>query len=160
MIFVTVGTPIHDFSRLVKAVDDLVAAKKIKEKVVVQLGYTKYVPKNCEWFRFAKPEKIEELSKTCRIYISHSGIGSLVMPLEYKKPVIAVPRLKEFGEHIDNHQLQIVKEMEKEGKIIALYDVKKLEDAIKKASVIKIKYSKRESRIIGIIEKFLEGVKK
>jgi UDP-N-acetylglucosamine transferase subunit ALG13 len=160
LIFVTVGTPIHDFSRLVKAVDDLVASKKIKEKVVVQLGYTKYIPKNCEWFRFAKPEKIEELSKTCRIYISHSGIGSLMIPLEYRKPVIAVPRLREFGEHIDNHQLQIAKEMEKEGRIVALYNVDKLEDAIRKASVMKIKYSKRESKIIKIIEKFLEGVQK
>lgn len=160
MIFVTVGTPIHDFSRLVKAIDGLIASKRIKEKVIVQLGYTKYIPKNCEWFRFAKPEKIEELSKTCRIYISHSGVGSLVMPFKYRKPVIAVPRLKEFGEHIDNHQLQIAKEMEKEGRIIALYDMNKMEDALRKASKMKIKYEMGGKKIVEIIEKFLGGAEK
>jgi len=160
LIFVTVGTPIHDFSRLVKGIDDLVTSKKIKEKVIVQLGYTKYIPKNCEWFRFAKPGKIEKLCKKCRIYISHGGIGSLMMPLEHRKPVIAVPRLKDFGEHVDNHQLQIVKELEKQGKIIAVYDVNKLEAAIRKAGSMKIKYKKRQSRIIGIIEKFLEDCQK
>lgn len=160
MILVTVGTPTYDFSRLVRAVDDLVVSKKIKERVIVQLGYTKYVPKNCEWFRFAKPERIEQLCEKCRIYISHGGIGSLMMPFEHKKPVVAVPRLKYFGEHVDNHQLQIVKELERQGRIIAVYDINELGNAIKKAGSMKIKYKKEESRIIGIIEKFLEDLQK
>jgi UDP-N-acetylglucosamine transferase subunit ALG13 len=156
LIFVTVGTPSYDFRRLVKAVDDI-AAKGLNEKIMVQLGYTKYIPRNCDWFKFAKPEKMEEICKKSRVYISHGGIGSLMMPLKYKKPVIAVARLKEFGEHIDNHQLQIVKELEKQGKIIAVYNIDNLDNAIKKAGKMKIKYEKNENKIMGIIEKFLEG---
>jgi len=160
LILVTVGTPTYDFSRLVKAVDDLVKTRRMNEKVLVQIGYTKYIPQNCKWFRFDSPENMEKLCKRCRIYISHGGIGSLIMPLEHGKPVISVPRLKEFGEHVDNHQLQIAKEMEKQGKIIAVYDISKLGDAIDRAGRMKIKYKKRESKIIGIVEKFLEGLER
>ena len=39
MIFVTVGTHEQPFDRLVKCVDELVAEKIIKEKVVIQKGY-------------------------------------------------------------------------------------------------------------------------
>jgi len=155
LIFVTVGTPKYDFSRLVKAADEL----QTKEKVVVQLGYTKYVPKNCEWFRFTTPEKIEQLVKQCRVYISHGGIGSIMLPIEYGKPVVAVPRMKKFEEHVDDHQMQIVKEMEKQKKVIAVYDIGKLQTAIEKAAKMKVTHKKKETRIIPIIEKFLEGEK-
>lgn len=156
MIFVTVGTPKYDFSRLVKAVDEL----QTKEKIVVQLGYTKYVPKNCEWFRFTTPEKIEQLVKQCRVHISHGGIGSIMMPLEYVKPVVAVPRMKKFDEHVNDHQMQIVKEMEKQKKVIAVYDIGKLQAALEKAGKMKVVHKKKGTRIISIIGKFLEGEKK
>ena len=42
MIFVTLGTQDKSFKRLLKAVEREILNGNIKEKVVVQAGYTKY----------------------------------------------------------------------------------------------------------------------
>ena len=40
--------------------------------------------------------------------------GSIITGLKYNKKVIAAARLKEYGEHTNNHQLQIIKNFTKE----------------------------------------------
>ena len=42
MIFVTLGTQDKSFERLLKAIDKEIEKGTIKDKVVVQAGYTKY----------------------------------------------------------------------------------------------------------------------
>ena len=59
MIFVTVGTHDQGFERLVRKIDELVESKKIKERVVIQTGYTEYKPRKCKWFKFVSPEEFE-----------------------------------------------------------------------------------------------------
>ena len=156
MIFVTVGTTINDFGRLIKEIDRLAFTGKVKDKIIVQTGYTKYIPKYCDSFKLTTPEKMEYLCKRANIYITHGGVGSLTIPLKYNKPIVAVPRLKKFNEHVDDHQIQIVKELEKQGRIIAVYDIKKLDNAIKKVRKWKIKKQKKTKNILQIIENFIE----
>jgi UDP-N-acetylglucosamine transferase subunit ALG13 len=79
-----------------------------------------------------------------------------MLPLLLGKPLIVVPRLKKFKEHTDDHQLQIVQELERQKKIIAVYDVKNLGSAIKKAKKFKPKKLQRENRISTIIENYLK----
>jgi UDP-N-acetylglucosamine transferase subunit ALG13 len=158
LIFVTVGTPSNSFERLIKEVDNLVAAEKIKDNVLAQIGYTKYIPKNYSWFRFSDPDKFEETCKKAKICITHGGVGTLSVLLKYNKPIIAVPRMKKFNEHVDDHQFQIVKELEKEGRIIALYDINELEGALVKANKWKPNYLKKENKIFDLIENFIEKV--
>ena len=50
MIFVTLGTQDKSFERLLKAIDKEIEKGTIKDKVVVQAGYTKYESKNMEIF--------------------------------------------------------------------------------------------------------------
>ena len=156
MILVTVGTHTQNFTRLVKATDDLVGSGKIKDKVVIQTGYTDYKPKNCKWFAFKPLDEFEKLCKRSDIIISHGGVGSIMLPLLLGKSLIVMPRLKKFKEHTDDHQLQIVQELEKQKKIIAIYDVKNLILAIKKAKKFKPKRLQRENRISTIIENYLK----
>ena len=44
MIFITLGSQKFQFNRLLKAVDELVAAGKIKDEVFAQIGYSDYKP--------------------------------------------------------------------------------------------------------------------
>ena len=46
MIFITLGSQKFQFNRLLKAVDDLVQRKIIKEDVFAQIGYSDYQPQN------------------------------------------------------------------------------------------------------------------
>lgn len=123
MIFVTIGT-MYGFPRLIKEIDEI--AKNINEEIIMQIGETIYEPKNAKFFRFASREEMKKLYKNSRIVVSHAGVGSILSAIENKKPIIVVPRMKEYGEIIDDHQFEITKELEKEGTIVAIYDTNEL----------------------------------
>ncbi|KUK17270.1 PssE/Cps14G family polysaccharide biosynthesis glycosyltransferase [Thermococcus sibiricus] len=158
MIFVTVGTHYQGFERLIKKMDEI--AGKIDDEVVMQIGYTDYEPKNAKWFRFLeKEEDILELYKKAEIIVAHAGAGTLLTALSFGKPIVVVPRLKKFGEHIDDQQLELAEALESMGKAIAVYDIEKLEDAIKKAKSLKYKPIKQEKRLVNFLKEYLRGIK-
>jgi len=158
MIFVTVGTHTQSFNRLLEEMDRLAGRGEIKEKVVAQIGHSSYEPKNIKWFRFETFEKLSRFYKESRIIISHGGAGSILNGLSNNKPVIAVPRLEKYGEHVNDHQLDLVKKLEEKKKIIAVYDIKKLKAAILKAK--EVKKPKTENKICEEIEKYLSRLMK
>lgn len=128
MIFVTVGTSSWDFIRLIKEMDRI--AGNIDEEIIIQISTNEYEPKNSKYFRFASNEKIEKLYKNARVVVSHAGVGCIISALRHNKSNIVVPRRKEFGEHFDDHQIEIAKEMEKVGRIIVVWDINNLEETL------------------------------
>ncbi len=131
MIFITVGTHEQPFERLIKWVDKLVENKIIKEKVIVQKGYTDFEPKYCESYPLISYEEMQRYLKDARIVITHGGPASFIAPLAIGKIPIVVPRKKKFNEHVNDHQLEFTKEVEKRMKnIIVVESEKELEDAI------------------------------
>ena len=59
MILVMLGTQNNSFKRLLKELDKLKENKVIKEKIIVQAGYTKYKSDNLEIFDFTTKDKME-----------------------------------------------------------------------------------------------------
>ncbi len=157
MIFVTVGT-MRGFERLIKKMDDI--AGEIEEKVIMQIGFTKYQPKNSEYFNFMQIDKMIELYKKSRIVVCHAGTGSIIMALENGKPVIAVPRREKYGEHIDDHQLDIAGELEKEGLITVAYDEGDIEKLIKSQSIVSGIKFRGENTLVKNLKDYINGVAK
>ena len=156
MIIVSLGTHERNFFRLVKEIERLIQEKKIKEKVIVQLGYTKYNIKGAECHEFIPFDKMLEYIRDSSVMIIHGGVGSIMDALSFGKLPIVVPRRKYLDEHSDDHQMQITREMEKQGLIIPVYDINDLENAIKKAKKLKIKRTKKEMpKILTLIDKKL-----
>ncbi len=159
MIFVSLGTHERPFIRLVKEMDRLSCEGAIKERVVVQLGFTDYRFKSrkIESEKYMSQKKFDRTFRDAEIIITHGGSGNILDAISKGKPVIAVPRLSKFGEHVNDHQLQIVKEMEKMGNVFAVYDIEKLLETIRKAKAAGAKKVKRKMpEIFGIVEKALE----
>ena len=102
MIFVAVGTHPDQFDRLLKKIDEIAPA--VKDKIVIQRGFTKYYPKNCESFEFT--ENMDEYYKKARLVIVQSATSLLEFVIKYNKPVITVPRQARFKEHINDHQVE------------------------------------------------------
>lgn len=150
MIFVTVSG--WAFERLIKAVDELVGSGKIKEKVVMQIGNTKYEPKNCEWFRFESSKRIAELNKNARVIIAHAGAGCIITALQFKKPLVIVPRYKRFGEHVNDHQLDLADVLDSRGMAVASRDIADLESAINRARVPKI--GREKEQLVSNLKKY------
>ena len=132
MIFVTVGTHEQQFDRLVRKVDELKRDGKIEDEIFVQTGYSTYIPEHCRWEKMLPYKKMQEMVSTARIVITHGGPSSFIMPLQCGKVPIVVPRKKEFGEHVNDHQEEFVRMVsERQGDIIPVYDINKLGDAIR-----------------------------
>lgn len=131
MIFITVGTHEQPFDRLIKCIDKMVEDGKIKEKVIIQKGYTNYEPKNCESYNLIGYEEMKKYIEEAEIIITHGGPASFIAPLSIGKIPIVVPRKKEYNEHVNNHQLEFAREVEKRMKnIIVAEDEKEIIDAV------------------------------
>lgn len=158
MILVTLGTQDKSFKRLIEAVDEQIKGGKIKEKVVVQAGSTKYESSNMDIFDLVSPRELDKLMKQARIIITHGGVGSILGALKYDKPVIAAARLSKYGEHTNDHQLQIIDEFEREGYILALHDFNRLNDLLKKSKTFKPKkYHSNNQEFVQLIENYINA---
>lgn len=126
MIFVTVGSHYQGFDRLIKKMDEI--AGRTDEKVIMQIGHTNYKPVNAEYFDFVDDfSKIEQLNWEARVVVSHAGAGSILTALKLGRPVIVVPRLKKYNEHMDDHQLEIAEAMSSIKGVISVNDVQEIE---------------------------------
>lgn len=122
MVFVTVGSQLFQFDRLLREVDDLVERGIIREEVFAQTGKSAYVPKHYEYKPYITGDVFDEHLNDCSVLITHGGAGTIVRALKMNKKVLAMPRLKKYGEHVDDHQLQILSEFESSGTIVVAHD--------------------------------------
>ncbi len=122
MIFITIGTHPESFERLIRHIDKI--SPKIKEKIIIQRGFTKYIPKNVESFDFA--ESLDEYYKKSRVVIAQSATSLIEFCLKYDKPVITVPREKKYSEHINDHQVEFAEYFSKKTGILMIRDMNKL----------------------------------
>lgn len=158
MILILLGTQDNSFHRLLEEVQALIDKKVITEKVVVQAGRTKYESKDMEIHSLMPEEELKEIMKKADLVITHGGVGSIVMALKMEKKVIAVPRLSEFGEHINNHQIQIIETFNSQEFLIGITDLKELGNALEKAKEFKSKKFKSETEhMINLIEEFIDN---
>lgn len=124
MIFVTVGTHEQQFDRLIKEVDRLRKNGDIEEEVIAQIGFGTYEPESCKWSRFYPYQEMCGYVDAARIVITHGGPSSFLAPLQIGKVPIVVPRQKQFGEHVNDHQVEFCREIAKRQKnIIVVEDV-------------------------------------
>ena len=131
MIFVTVGTHEQPFNRLLREVDRLVANAFVQEKVIMQIGYSDYIPKNCEYHKFLSLQEMQKNIEEARIVITHGGPASFLAVLQNNKIPIVVPRQEKYHEHINNHQVDFVKFLEKkQNNIIPVYNIIVLNNVI------------------------------
>jgi UDP-N-acetylglucosamine transferase subunit ALG13 len=76
-------------------------------------------------------DKFQDLMEKCSLLITHGGVGTIISGLTKDKKVIAVPRLKKYGEHVNDHQKEFCEELIKRGfPIIVVNDVEDLENVI------------------------------
>ncbi|MCX6660413.1 MAG: hypothetical protein NTX81_08585, partial [Candidatus Bathyarchaeota archaeon] len=62
-------------------------------------------------------------------------------------------------EVIDDHQLDFARHLEKEGKVIAVYDVDKLEETLRKIDSKPVKLV-RDKRLVNALRKYIETIER
>jgi len=156
MIFVTLGSQKFQFNRLLKTIDELVEQGVIKEEVFAQSGYSDYQPRFYQYKNFLNRDEFAEMEEKADIVITHGGTGAIIGAVKKGKKVIAVPRLAKYGEHVDDHQLQLIAQFKEQNLICGLNDCIELEDILNCIGRMSFnKYRSNTDTIIDSIEKFL-----
>jgi len=158
MILILLGTQNNSFHRLLEEIERNIDNGNIQEEVVVQKGYTKFESKNMILYNQLPLMEIEQLTQKANLIITHGGVGSIINSIKNNKKVIAVPRLKKYNEHVNDHQLDIIKSFNELGYIIGLNGVEELTDALKKVQDFEPKqYISNTGHILEIVENFIDN---
>lgn len=129
MILVTVGTIRYPFHRLVVGVNKLIKALS-KEDWVIQSGFSNGFSSGSriQLCRFYPHSTFMEHLKKSKLVIAHAGEGTVIQALALQKRLIVVPRNPDYGEHVDNQQLQVALELRR----------KRLAEVVAPAGLIKV----------------------
>lgn len=157
MIFVTLGTQDKPFERLLASIEEQIEKGNIIEEVVVQAGYTKFSTEKMQVFDLVDREEFVRLVNECNILITHGGVGSILTGLKNNKKVIACPRLYKYGEHMNDHQMQIVSVFAKEGYLLEYQENDDLGEVLKRvADFSPKKFASNTEKFVNMIEQFIE----
>lgn len=158
LILVVLGTHELSFKRLLIEVESLIHHGIVTDHVIVQSGHTKYQSDVMEIHNFVSYEQMERWFELAEYIISHAGTGSVITGLKKGKTVIAVPRMKKYREHNDDHQLQIVNALGSEGHIIPCHDVRELKLAVKLVQSFQPKpFRSGKEKLCSILQRFIES---
>lgn len=159
MIFVTLGSQKFQFNRLLQKLDELVEQGVIEDEVFAQTGYSDYQPKNYAYKEFLNRDEFTKKQESADIVVTHGGTGAIIGAVKKGKKVIAVPRLAKYGEHVDNHQMQLVKQFDEMGIIEACYEIYRMGEAYNRCKKTKYKeYTSNTERIVSSINCFISRI--
>lgn len=146
MILVAVGTT--DFDPLLRAMDRL--SSSLPEETIMQIGRGRYIPRHCEYFRFAP--SLHPYYERASLVVSHGGLGIVTEVLELGLPLVAV----EDPDQPDRHQREILGIWEQEGYLIWCRDLEALPAAIAEAKRGNLRpYEPPECRIHELVAEYL-----
>ena len=131
MIFVTLGSAVKgiEFTRLINKMDEI--AGKIDEEVIMQIGTVPYEPKNAKYFRYASYQENLSYFQKASLVVGHGGTGTILNALRFQIPIVVVPRRHHFGEHVDDHQVELAQRLVGNELIKVVYDIEDLESAVR-----------------------------
>jgi UDP-N-acetylglucosamine transferase subunit ALG13 len=120
VILTTIGS-LFPFDRLIRMVDDVAAARPELD-LFAQIGRGTYVPKNMRFSRILSSKAFADAVKSSRLMIAHAGMGSVIMAMEAKLPIVVVPRRRELGEHTTDHQIATARWLEAKSGIHVVWE--------------------------------------
>jgi UDP-N-acetylglucosamine transferase subunit ALG13 len=127
VIFATVGTHAQPFGRFLDALAGLGG------DVVVQYGHNAPPAGVREAVAFMPFDVLNAHMREADVVVTHAGVGSVLCAREAGHVPVVVPRLHRFGEHVDDHQLELVAALGADGHVVPVTDIAGLTAAVQKA---------------------------
>jgi UDP-N-acetylglucosamine transferase subunit ALG13 len=116
-IVVIVGTDHHPFDRLIGWTNDWLGRHpELTQAFFVQSGAASVAPA-CPGSRFLDPGQLGALLDMADVMICHGGPGSIADAWARGLVPIVVPRLRRFGEVVDDHQVDFCRKLAGLGRI-------------------------------------------
>lgn len=159
MIFVTVGSQKFQFDRLIRSVDALVASGAVNGGAFAQTGACTYVPEHMGHEAFLDREAFRSQMDACDVVVTHGGTGAIISAVKDEKKVIAVPRLAKYGEHVDDHQIEIVNQFGEMGLIEPCLDPEGLSEAyVRVMTKNYLSYRSNTAHFCADLSEYIDGL--
>lgn len=159
MIFVAVGTQKFQLNRLLKAIDNLIDQGRLEDEVFAQVGHSDYVPRNYKYADFLTKDEFAARIRECDILITHGGVATIIAGVKQEKAVVVFPRFAAFGEHVDDHQLQITESFSSKNLVLICREKDNLGEIIQQARTHTFaRYVSQRSQVTKTIRDFLETI--
>jgi UDP-N-acetylglucosamine transferase subunit ALG13 len=124
VIAVVLGTQAYPFDRLLRALDG------VEEELVVQGGASTHRPPGATWFEYLEYPALVERIRAARVVVAHAGVGAIVTSVAEGKRPFVVPRLKRYGEAVDDHQVPFARRLAATGIVTLVEDPAQLPAAL------------------------------
>ena len=152
MILVSTGTNGAPFDRLLRELDELGQG----EELVVQHGPSMIRPRGATCFAAIPFQEFVEEARRARVFITHAGVGSILVGLMAGHTPILVPRLAHHAEAVDDHQLELSERLAELGAATLVTDTSTLR-AVLHETAQGTEHGLR-SPIVGDLEGYLDSV--
>lgn len=127
-IFVSVGSR-FPMNRLIKSVEE-VLSKHPTLSVTAQVGESNFESEKMRIIQWTDENEFEHEVRHCDIFISHAGMGNILLATQLNKPIIIMPRLASLAEHINDHQVSTAKAFMGRPLVSVANNTQELEQAI------------------------------
>lgn len=148
-LFVPLGTQKFPFGRLIEALNDLVRKGVYAPEDIIMQSSMYPVEPLFKHVGLIPSDEFDNYMREAEVVITHSGVNSIISCMNLGKPLLVAPRREEYGEHVDDHQVEIARLMQDKYDVLVLFDFENLEVRIEQAKVHKYKVweSHRDSLI-------------
>lgn len=134
-VVVVVGSDHHPFDRLVGWVACwLEEHPEQRGSFFVQAGTSSTVPP-CQAAPLLRHDALKDLLQQADVVISHGGPGSALDCWNRGILPIVVPRLRRYGEHVDDHQLDFCRAQNDAGRVLLVESYDQLKHHLERATV-------------------------
>lgn len=127
-LVVSLGTDHHHFGRLIQWVDAYLADRP-EVTALVQHGFTA-PPQHADAVERMPRADLLDLYRTAKVVLVQGGPGSILDAREVGAIPLAVPRVAEFDEVVDNHQVEFSRVMETHGEAIVVTSLEDLRNKL------------------------------
>jgi UDP-N-acetylglucosamine transferase subunit ALG13 len=159
MILVLLGTFPLKFERPLIELDRLLKEGAISEEVIVQNGHTVYDSPRMTFFPFLPLDELLDLYRRADLVITQAGTGSIIKGLKMNKKMIAVARLAKYGEHVDDHQVELIQEFAGANYLIAWNETDDLAELIPKAKNFEpTLYKSSNKEIVNYLIDYIDNI--
>lgn len=155
--FVSVGNASQPFVRLLSEVGALALA--LPQPIIVQHGNTPFQSAVCRAIPFVGMTEYEQFVVSAELLILHAGAGSVIHAVRAGKVPVVMPRRMEFGEHVDNHQIEFAQALANAGRVVVATDPQQLSEAAARALVMQREASRgaNASAMLAMIGEALDA---
>lgn len=126
--FVSVGNAKQHFTRLLNVVHE--QWEHLPKPILIQRGHTPFESTTCDLIDFVNMDEFIKYVNHAEVLLLHAGAGSILHSLKSGKCPIVMPRLAQFNEHVNDHQLDFAQVLHQDGKAIMIQQGSELKEAL------------------------------